>query len=421
MSTESARKILKKGQRASIISILVSLGLTIIKLVGGFLSNSTAIITDGINSFSDIMIMLVGWIGLKLAERKPTERFQYGFYKSESLATLGISVFIIIVTINLIWEGINRLIYVPQLSYPVEAVIILVISIIASGLISVYLLRVGRNINSQLLIINGKERREDVLSSLSVLAAIIMGYFGIPYVEGIITIAISILVLKVGIFSIKDSIFALMDISPSKEIEDTIKEIIETTNDIEGYDNLRLRKAGPFIFGEVSIKIKKMATVAHIERITNELEQKIRNELKQIDSFIVKVKPYKTPTAQLIIPIDDNKGLQSKISEHFGRAKYFFKCIIENNKLKEYKIIKNPFIHKEVRAGLAAIKMLLKDGVDIVISQHFGEISYYTLHDHLVEMYKPECKIVNEILNEYFSNKLKPLSQPTKEKEKVEV
>jgi len=164
-----------------------------------------------------------------------------------------------------------------------------------------------------------------------------------------------------------------------------------------------------------------MATVAHIERITNELEQKIRNELKQIDSFIVKVKPYKTPTAQLIIPIDDNKGLQSKISEHFGRAKYFFKCIIENNKLKEYKIIKNPFIHKEVRAGLAAIKMLLKDGVDIVISQHFGEISYYTLHDHLVEMYKPECKIVNEILNEYFSNKLKPLSQPTKEKEKVEV
>ncbi|MHA1251913.1 MAG: cation diffusion facilitator family transporter, partial [Candidatus Helarchaeota archaeon] len=160
-----------------------------------------------------IMIMLVGWIGLKLAERKPTERFQYGFYKSESLATLGISVFIIIVTINLIWEGINRLIYVPQLSYPVEAIIILIISIIASGLISVFLLRVGRNINSQLLIINGKERREDVLSSLSVLAAIIMGYFGIPYVEGIITIAISILVLKVGIFSIKDSIFALMDIS----------------------------------------------------------------------------------------------------------------------------------------------------------------------------------------------------------------
>ncbi|MHA1268293.1 MAG: cation diffusion facilitator family transporter [Candidatus Helarchaeota archaeon] len=419
MSSETARKMLKKGQKASIISILVSICLTIIKLIGGLTSNSTSLISDGINSFSDILVMVVAWAGLRLAQKKPTERFQYGFYKVESITTLGISIFIIIIAINLIFQGIERLQYIPIIEYPLEMIVILIISIIMSLFISIYLIRAGKKINSNLLIVNGKERREDVISSISVLVAIVLDYYNIPFIEGIITIAISIFILKVGIFSIKNTIYSLMDISPSKEIEDIVIDIINNMEDIKGYENLKLRKSGPFIFGEITVMLKKSATISQFDRISSELEQKIKDKVKQIDSFIVRVKPSIASRIRLVIPIDEANGLQSKISDHFGRAKNFLTCIVDNGQIKEYTIIKNPFNEKKVRAGLASIKLLLKKGIDVIISKHLGEISYHVLRDNLIETYKPSCEIASDIIDDYIHNKLKPILKPTKEKEIV--
>ena len=81
----------------------------------------------------------------------------------------------------------------------------------------------------------------------------------------------SLLVFKIGLFTVKDSFFALMDLSPSKEIENNVKDITESIVGIEDFDDLKLGKSGPFIFDEVNVKIRKHVDVVRAHEISNNL------------------------------------------------------------------------------------------------------------------------------------------------------
>jgi len=94
-----------------------------------------------------------------------------------------------------------------------------------------------------LLIATSQEKLTDVFSSIVVLISILATFYRIPYIEGLFTILFSLLVLKSGIFLIKDSTFALMDVSPGKEIEEKVRKIISSIAGVEEFKDLKLRKA----------------------------------------------------------------------------------------------------------------------------------------------------------------------------------
>jgi cation diffusion facilitator family transporter len=317
LENDYTSKILKKGQKASLIAILISTILTILKIIFGYLSNSGALTTDAFNNGFDVIVMIASWVGFKIAAIKPTKKFPYGFYKAESLFTLGISILIIFFGINLIIEGYNRIFIIPELSYTYISAFVVIISIIGAFGSYLYLRRTGRKINSQLLIASGYDRLGDVFASSSVLISIILTYFRIPMVDGIVTIIISVLILRLGIITIKESIFALMDISPSKEIENEIENIFYNNSQVEEFHDLKLRKSGPFIFGEVHLSLKKDIPLQKAHHICDTLEDEIHNEIKELQLFNIHCEPlssesnYQEKTRSL--KIEDN---QSELNIH---------------------------------------------------------------------------------------------------------
>ena len=93
-------KLLKKGQRTALISSLISLLLEILKGIVGVLANSGVLIADALESTIDITSGLASFFGLKIAQKKPDEKFPYGYYKAENIASLFISGLIIYAAIN---------------------------------------------------------------------------------------------------------------------------------------------------------------------------------------------------------------------------------------------------------------------------------------------------------------------------------
>ncbi|MBI5347155.1 MAG: cation diffusion facilitator family transporter, partial [Candidatus Aenigmarchaeota archaeon] len=88
-------EVLKKGERASLISLLTSLFLIIIKAGIGLITGSLVLISDAFNSGADTLTMIMSWFGFKISQRKPDRTFHYGYYKAESLAAFFISVSIV--------------------------------------------------------------------------------------------------------------------------------------------------------------------------------------------------------------------------------------------------------------------------------------------------------------------------------------
>jgi len=408
-------KLLKKGQRTALISSLISLLLAILKGAVGILSNSVVLIADALESATDIASGLASFFGLKIAQKKPDEKFPYGYYKAENIASLFIGMLIIYAAINLLIASYHRLFTIPEIGYGYIPLIVVAFSAIASLFTSIYLKKKGNQLNIQSLIVNSKDRLKDFF--VSIIIFIVIALKNIPYIEGVVSILISLIILRMGILIAKDAIFALMDVSPSEELEKKVKKIIISIPGVEDAKHIRLRSSGPFIFGECHVKIRKYVNVNRAHEIADNIEEKIKKNVKQIESFTIHIEPFKSPKQKIVIPIKQNKGLDSAVIDHFGRADNFIFVNIDSKKIKSFYVKKNPFKEKKVRAGLSVVNFVIKERINLLITQQMGDISFHTLRDNLVDIYKTNGKTVKNVLENLIKNKLEKLEKPTRRKE----
>jgi cation diffusion facilitator family transporter len=408
---------LKQGQKSAIVSIVVSLILAIVKATVGLISGAIILVTDALDSATDIFSSLAAFFGLKLSEKEPNKRFNYGYYKSENLASLFISGLIIWGAVTFFIKGFNRLFTEPSLEYPWLTFTTIAISGIVALIVSFYLKKKGEEINSQSLIANSRDRLKDFFVSIMILITVILTFYKIPYIQGSITMLISLAILRFGFLTAKDSIFSLMDVSPKPELEKKVEEILKSIKGVEDFSKLKLRKAGPFVFGDVDITVKKFIDVSRAHELSDKIQKKIGKKIPEIEAFSIHIEPYRSNKNLIVIPTKNKDGLASEVINHFGRADYFLFADIKDRKLKNYKFYKNQFKKKEVRAGLDAAHFIEKRKADMLVTDQIGEIAFHTLRDHYIDIFKVKGKTAKQVIDNFCENKLERLKKPTKDKD----
>jgi cation diffusion facilitator family transporter len=406
----------KKGQKATIRAGLTTIFFAGAKGIVGIISGSVVLSADAIHSAADSFSTFFAWLGLKIAQKEPTEKFPYGFYKAENITALFISGLILFAGFNIFKESISKIYTEYQLAIPLIAVSVAVLDAIIMFLVGSYEARIGKEINSQSLIADGKESKMHVFSSLIVLIGLFSTWLGFSYLEGIMGMLISFFIFKIGIESARDSIFALMDVSPNKEIEEKIKRVLGNISGVRGFENLKLRKAGPFVFGEVEVKLGRSANINQAREISDNIEKEIKRKVKSVDSLMVGITPEVAGSQKLCIPVEKEEGLDSKISDHFGRAKKFMFIEMEKGKIKKFYFKDNPHSKTKIRAGLEASRFVVKEKIDSIITKEMGPISLHTLRDNLVDVYQGVDGNIKELLEKFSKEKLKSLVEPTREK-----
>jgi cation diffusion facilitator family transporter len=405
---------LKKGERLATIAILLEGALAAAKAVIGIFSGSVVLISDAIHSGSDLLSIITSWFGLKIAQKEPDKKFPYGYYKAENLGAAIISILIFLAAWEMLTQGYSRLFSFSLIKIPLLALAISLFDAIILFFFGNYEVKVGKGINAQSLIAMGKENRTHLFSSMAVFIGILAAYYRISYLEGLITIIISFLILKIGLTTAKDSVLALMDVSPGKEIEDQTGEAIALIPGVEEFFDLRLRKAGPFIFGETKIGVRKSIDVKRAHEVANRIEEEVKKKVPQIDSFAIHIEPLRSDFHHLVIPVKEKKGLESSISEEFGRAPYFLFVNLKSKKIKGYYILENPYLEEKVKAGLAVAKLLVEQKSEVLIAKEIGEISFYALRENLFDIYRAEGGKAREVINSYIEGELELLLKPTK-------
>jgi len=409
---------LRYGQKAALLTVCISAGLSILKAVFGILSGALVLLTDALESATDIVTGLCAYLGLRIAEKKPDKRFQYGYYKAESLASLLIGGLIIYAAVLFAFKGYERIFLLPEISFVGVTMGVAVLSGIMAFVMFKYLGKTGRSINSGSLIASSKDRLKDVFASLIVLVGILFTYLKIPYGEGIITIFVSLLILKIGLGTLKDSIFALMDVSPSKTIEKQIVQILKDNRGALHFEKLRLRKSGPYIFGEAHILVRKTANVQRAHDVSDEIEALIKKRIPEIESFTIHIEPFRSASVKLLIPVSDKNHMSSKVNGHFARARYYLFVQIQERRIKSHYLKDNLSAKKDVRAGLSAAKEVLKENIDAVVLKRVGEISFHTLRDNLIDIYLTKGDTAKDIVDNFMQGRLRLVTEPTHSSDK---
>lgn len=406
-------EILKKGERTAKIATIVTIVLALLKGVVGFLSGSLLLVADAIHSTVDMVAIFSSWFGLKISQKKYSEKFPYGYYKAENFATLIASIFIFYAAYEIFTESYDKLFSVSTSKISIIVLAVPLLSSAISYIIAVYEDKVGKEINSQSLIANAQESKFDVISSLVVFGGILLSYFNIQYIESIVGIGLSFMIIKIGYQNAKTAVYSLMDASPDQKLEEDVKNAIIKIDNVKDVHDLRLRQSGLFIFGEAHVELSSNMNVVRAHDISELIEKEIKSKFFKIELLTIHIEPYKTDVIKILIPIQENNKLDSEIVEHFGRAKYFLFVTVKNKKIISSYVKKNIFIDKEVRAGLSVSNDILKEDIDVVLTREIGEISFHTLRDGLVDIYLVQTKNVKQAINYYIDDDLKKLDKFT--------
>jgi predicted Fe-Mo cluster-binding NifX family protein len=252
---------------------------------------------------------------------------------------------------------------------------------------------------------------------MAVFIGILAAYLKIPYLEAVIAMAISFLILKIGLVTAKDSILALMDVNPGRQVEERVVEAIKAVPGIEGFSDLRLRKAGPFVFGEVKLEVRKFINVQRAHEIADRAEALIKKKVTQVDSLTIHVEPFRSDFRHLVLPVKTKKGLNSPLSERFGRSPYFLFVNLKGTNVKGHYFLKNPYQARSVRAGLSAAKLIAKQKSEILITQEIGEISLHALRDNLVDVYQAQNKNARQVIEQFIKGELNQIEKATRKKD----
>lgn len=323
------------------VSIITNTFLSLIKIIIGFICKSSALLADGVHSFSDLLTDFFAIIGNIMAKKPADEKHPYGHGKIEYLTSIGISIVVIILGLTIINNSMHSKVVMSSLIVSIVSLI----TITLKYLLSEYIIRKGKKLENNILIASGKESRADVISSLVVFISAILSVFSkyievFKYSDKIAGIIVGILIIRTGFLILKENISIILGEQEIKgETLNKIRKIILNNKDIKTIDELIILKFGHCYKVSMEVSMNPDLTLLECHTIVDKLEKKLKKEIDKVEYITVHVNPYhKLEEFNLTDACDDNKDFIFNMVEKLTPKKDISNYV--NKHLKDTKIIK---------------------------------------------------------------------------------
>ena len=266
-------------KRVGAIGVIANLFLLGIKFIVGFVFKSQGLIADAINSFGDVFSSIVTFVGGKISSKPADDEHEFGHGKAEFVASLLIGTFMVFVSFKTIRSGFESILNKESLIFSFILLIVPVVTIIVKSLLFMYCKKLAKTNNSLLLEANAKDHRNDILLSIGVLIGIIASKLGYTYVDGLVGIAISGVIVVTGITIIKEAFDVLIDKCIDAEIVDEMKKKIEEIPGVNHIDSIKSKPTGTLHMMIIKVSVNPDMTVRESHKIAGMIRELVcRND-----------------------------------------------------------------------------------------------------------------------------------------------
>ena len=283
----------KQSRRMIFISkfaIAVNIVLALLKIVSGHVFKSVSLISDGLNSLSDLITNILVIIGLKVGENPEDKEHPFGHGKIESVFSVIIGTFIMITAFNIIKENIVGLF---QLKGEVITSSIPVIITVIVIVIKIFQLLFMKNktkdyrgalINSLL-----EDYKADIAVSVSVLIGILSSKIN-PVFDVLVGVLVAIYIMYSGYNLIKDNALILLD-SQDEELLESVRKDLSEFDEIENAHDFRMTTSGKNIYLFIDVRMNRSLTIDEAHEITNKISKFIKHKYKNIKRVLIHAEP----------------------------------------------------------------------------------------------------------------------------------
>ena len=273
-NVENAKVRTAYGMLASITGICCNLLLFGGKLFAGLVVNSISVMADAFNNLSDAASSIIGFVGVRMAEKPADEEHPFGHGRMEYIAAFVVAFLVIQVGFSLLKTAVGKILHPETLSFSALSVGILVCSVLVKLWMASYNRKLGKRINSTVMMATAADSLGDVgATSATIVSLLVFRFFHIN-IDGIIGLVVA------GVNIAKDTLAPLLGQAIEPEVYHRISAFVESYDGIIGSHDLIVHNYGPSrsmasIHAEVSSKVDIEISHAVVDQIERDALEKL--------------------------------------------------------------------------------------------------------------------------------------------------
>lgn len=280
--------------RAARIGLAVNVGLAAVKLIGGLVGQSFALIADAVNSIGDVVTTIVVLFALRVAQRPPDDEHPYGHTRAEAIAASNVALLVVVSAVFVGWEAVQRfgLRHEPP---PAWTLWIAGFNVLIKEGLYQYKVRVGRRTGSAAIVANAWDHRSDAFCSLAVLIGLAAIRFGGPSFVGADEVASMVVVTAIvwsGVQLFRSSASELMDPQADSEFVGGIRRAAREVEGVRDVEKLWVRKSGLEFFADIHIQVDPHLTVAAGHRIGHQVKARLLDQFPGLRDVLIHLEPF---------------------------------------------------------------------------------------------------------------------------------
>ncbi|PKH06141.1 cation diffusion facilitator family transporter [Moritella sp. Urea-trap-13] len=281
-------------KKVTLVGALVNIILAFIKIIGGILTSSSALIADGVHSFSDLISDAAILIGAHYWTAPADDKHPYGHHRFESVTNLVIGIVLIITAVGITVDSISRIGANDPTNPHFLALLVALISILAKEILYRWTLKRSLELGSSALRANAWHHRSDALSSIPVVISVIAAPFLPPYfyLDQVAAILVSVMILK-GAFDIVLPLFIeFCEQSAGSDIVNSIQQLASNDNDVKEVHAIRSRCSGSAVIADFHLLVEPHLTVKEGHEIAKGFRSKILHLMPNLTDITIHIEPY---------------------------------------------------------------------------------------------------------------------------------
>ncbi|GAA0786003.1 cation diffusion facilitator family transporter [Marinobacterium sediminicola] len=283
----------RAAERVTIIGAVLDTVLGVLKILIGVIANSSALIADGIHSLSDLLTDFMVVAVLRLSHRAPDDSHPWGHGRFETVGTVALGVVLVGVGGAMAYDSVSLLFAVEHPPLPTwPALLAAALSIVGKEWIFRYTLKIGKKLQSDLIIANAWHSRTDALSSIVVLLAVAGAMAGVWWLDALAAVLVALLVGKIGWDLVAKSVTELVDTALP---EDRVEELREQVLSVDGVINVhsfKSRLMGNQSLLEMHLQVAPHLSAAEGHYIGDNVVCKLQNRFDNIGHVIFHIDTY---------------------------------------------------------------------------------------------------------------------------------
>jgi cation diffusion facilitator family transporter len=277
--------------RKSLWAVNLGLGINIIlsaiKTIVGVLGHSPALLAEGINSISDVAYYVVASIFVRLANKPADNEHPYGHRQLESIASLVVGAFVVGTAVKVFWDSVDKIWdlmdgELTSLGAHPYALWVALGTVAIKAFLFYYIHTLGKETQNPIVEALAYDHRNDIWSASAASVGIFLGQRGLPWVDPLAGALVALLILRTGIFILRESSVQLMAAVPSKELAKRILALLSELKEVRQLEELQAHRFGPHIVLNLTIGIDAILTVAQGDMIATKVERLIYNSFPNV-------------------------------------------------------------------------------------------------------------------------------------------